>query len=186
MLNLELYNKILGFEYAVCLMGKVCEDSPYHREPNVLFHTCMVCDWYKESTSEQEDWYWIGLFACLLHDIAKPVCRTRKENVKRGVYYSYDRHDVVGAEMAEQILAKHGVSEFDIYRISWMIAHHQIFWSTKDNDIKVRMAKFLSNHNCYKAFKFFMLADDFGRVCDERTMDSWKYFADFEREYMNC
>lgn len=185
MLNLQTYNKILGWDLHVARMRDICEDSPYHREPTVLFHTCMVVDCYDNFAANSQDWYWLGRFACLLHDVAKPVCRTRKENAKRGIYYSYDRHDVVGAEMAEQILSKHGVSEFDTYRISWMIAHHQIFWSTKDNSVKVRMAEFLRKHDCYLPFKYFMLADDFGRICDERTIESIAFFAAFEREYMN-
>jgi putative nucleotidyltransferase with HDIG domain len=166
-------------------MRNTSENSIYHREENVFIHTMMVCEWYHNHAPTRTDYYYLGLFAGLLHDIAKPICRTRKENEKRGVYYSYDRHDVVGAKMAEELLASYAVNEFEIMRISWMVGHHQIFWSTKDNGIKVRMAKFLREQDIFEPFKHFMLADDFGRICEDRTLDSVQHFDDFEREYMN-
>lgn len=159
------------------------EDSPYHREANVLTHTHMVMDWYKSNYPPSAPDYLLGLFACALHDIAKPCCRVKKVNEKRGTYYSYDKHDVIGAVMSEQMLVKWDVSEFDIYRISWMIQHHQIFWATKKPEIRNCMARTLVGRDFYTPFKYMMMADDFGRIPDVRDVDSKEYFRMFEIEH---
>lgn len=183
-LSLELLEDMFQSETVFADMGMTVEDSPYHREANVLVHTRMVMDWYKASLPASVDDYLLGLFACALHDIAKPRCRVEKINEKRGTYYSYDRHDVVGAEMAEEMMVRCDVSEFDIYRISWMIRHHQIFWATKKRDIRNEMARVLVDHNFYLPFKYMMIADDMGRITDARSVDSKEYFRQFEMEQL--
>lgn len=170
-------------------MLNTVEDSPYHREANVYEHTMMVCKWYSDYTSmyfipaTDPHAIHLGLFACLLHDIAKPCCRVRKESKKRGVYYSYDMHDVVGGHMSEEMLVRHDVSEFDIYRISWMVEHHQIFWSTKRRDIREKMALTLIKRDFYLPFKYFMFADNYGRITDGPKEDAFAIFKQFEEEF---
>lgn len=163
-------------------MEQTRENSPYHREANVLVHTMMTCAWYSHHACIEDDWYSLGYLACLLHDVGKPCCRTQKHNEKRGTYYSYDRHDVVGARMAEEILVTAKVHDFDVYRIVWMIRNHQIFWSTKKSDLRSEMSKVLVDRDFYLAFKLFMQADDFGRISDSRSVDSIEFFRSFEIE----
>lgn len=180
-LSRELFHKLLAEEPVFEDMRHTVEGNHYHREANVLVHTMMVCNWYVGHVDHTEDWYLLGLFTCLLHDVGKPICRVRKENALRGVYHSYDYHDVVGAKMATDILVRAGVSEFDIYRIAWMIDHHQIFWSVNKQDIKNTMANTLRSNHFYLPYKFFMLADSFGRIVDNHDRDYFKMFTDFER-----
>lgn len=198
-LSNELLFEMAGKEKVFEDMLNTCEARPYHREDNVLMHTSMVCDWYvmnyrrtkslEECGASHESLdgdYFLGLFACLLHDVAKPECQTQKENDKRGVYYGYDKHDVIGADKAEEILARYDVSEFEIYRIKWMIQHHSTFWSTKNKVLRFDMASFMTKHDCYLPFKYFMLADTNGRVCDEglKRIDlDEQFFKDFELEF---
>lgn len=183
-LSYPLMMEIIGTESVFEDMKNTKEDSPYHREESVFVHTMMLIDWLSEEYPLHEKDYELARFACLMHDIAKPCCRTQKENDKRGIYYSYDRHDVIGSWMCEELLARHNVHEFDIYRISWMIHHHQIFWSTKQRDQREKMARILVERDFYLPFKYFMLADDYGRIADKRTVDSEDYFKKFEDEFL--
>lgn len=181
-LSHNLLRKIINSEPVFDDMWNTVEDSPYHREQNVLVHTQMVISWYTENVSPKEDWGYLGLFACLMHDIAKPCCRTRKENKERGVYYGYDKHDIVGAKMAEEILVKYDVHPFDIYRICWMVEHHQIFWGTKKKDQRLQMYKTLLQRDFLQPFKYFMLADTYGRITDDEKPNGEKFFEDFQAE----
>lgn len=187
-MNFEKFFEIIRTEPIFDEMKLVKEDSPYHREASVLVHTMMVCEEFDLHYSDLDDDYFIGLFACLFHDIGKPICRVRKESKARGVYHSYDGHDLVSADMATDIMVRHGFNEFDIIRITWMIRHHQTFWCLKDNIKKVEIADKFRNPGFgldYHCFKNFMLADDFGRISDVREMNSVEHFEIFEREYLN-
>lgn len=169
----------------------VKEDSPYHREESVFVHTMMVCEEFDRRYSDLDDDYFIGLFACLFHDLGKPACRTRKENASRGVYYSYDGHDLVSAALANDVMLRHEFSEFDIMRITWMIRHHQTFWSLKDNDKKVAIADVFRNAGIgldFHCFRAFMFADNFGRIVDDgarSVVDVVAHFDTFKREFLN-
>lgn len=187
-MNFEKFFKIIAVEPVFNVMKTVKEDSPYHREASVFEHTLMVCSEFSHHFSDLDDDYFVGLFACLFHDIGKPACRVRKENVTRGVYHSFDGHDLVSADMANEIMVRHDFNEFDIARITWMIRHHQTFWCLKDNDKKVAIADVFRNAGVgidFECFKAFMIADDFGRICDERTQDSHAHFDEFEKQYLN-
>lgn len=187
-MNYDKFFEIIETESIFEEMRSCTEDSPYHRESSVFEHTMMVCDHFNDHYSDLEDDYFVGLFACLFHDVGKPSCRTRKENEKRGVYYSYDGHDLVSADIATEIMYRHDFDAFEIMRISWMIRHHQTFWCLKDNDKKVELANKFRNAGFgldYHCFRSFMIADDIGRICDERGMDSKEHFDTFEREFLN-
>lgn len=187
-MDFEKYIKILDSEPVFQDMKNCCENSPFHREESVFVHTMMVCNEFDKRYSAFNDDYFVGLFACLFHDLGKPACRTPKFNEDRGHYFSYGGHDDVSATMAEEIMVRYGFNEFDIARVSWMIRNHQIFWSVKDNNRKVGIANDLRNpglglsFNCYKAF---MLADDAGRIQDNRDKNCEEIFNTFEREYLN-
>ena len=186
--DFDKFYKILAIEPVFDEMKACKEDSPYHREESVFVHTMMTCDEFTRRYSELDDDFFVGLFACLFHDVGKPAMRTRKESPERGVYHVFSGPDLKSAEIAEEIMTRHGFNEFDIARICWMIRHHQTFWSVKDNDKKVEVANALRdpgiglNIHCFKAF---MLADDFGRICDVRVQDTEVHFTEFERQFLN-
>lgn len=187
-MNFDKYFKIIKEEPIFNNMRNCKEDSPYHREESVFVHTMMVCEEFDRRYSDLDDDYFVGLFACLFHDLGKPACRTRKESEKRGVYHSFDGHDSVSAELAQDIMVRYDFNEFDIVRITWMIRHHQTFWSLKDNAKKAWIAEKFRNPGFgldFHCFRAFMLADDAGRIVDEVTMDCAAHFDTFEREYLN-
>src|ERR1019366_3261961 len=161
---------ILYAEPVFNLMRATVENGPFHREANVLTHTMMVCDWYESNVSVDNDWRGLGLMACLLHDIGKPACLIKKYIPERGEYLSFVGHDYASKLMAEEMLVRYGASEFDIYRICWMIEHHQVIWSAKA-PARREMARVLKSRDFYEPFKMFMIADDMGRICDSRNID---------------
>ena len=75
-----------------------CEQSPdFHPEGSVFNHICLMLEKLPAGASESLSW------AVLLHDIAKPV--TVERDAATGKIHFYG-HEKVGAEMAEQILAR--------------------------------------------------------------------------------
>lgn len=169
-------------------MKTVKENSPYHREESVFVHTLMVCGEFDQRYSSLEDDYFIGLFACLFHDIGKPECCVRKESEKRGSYLSFAGHDVASSKLAIEIMNRYNFNEFDIIRIQWMIENHQVFWTVKSNEKKHQISEVFRNPGLginYHCFKAFMLSDDFGRICEERDIDSIQYFKDFEQQFLH-
>lgn len=69
-------------------MENTVEGNKWHQEDNVFIHTVMVLDYASEHFNDPE----IN-FACLLHDIAKPVCYTERGNGHG--------HDAEGVQMVE-------------------------------------------------------------------------------------
>ena len=188
-MNYDLFYEIINKNPIFAYMKTVREDSPYHRESSVFEHTMMVCQEFDDRYSVLDDDYFVGLFACLFHDIGKPACRTPKESESRGKYFTYEGHDMESSEQAVEIMARyHEFSPFNIIRIKWMIEHHSTFWTIKDNDKKVELANDFRNAGLglnYHCFKTFMIADDMGRICEDRTQDSNQIFKDFEEQYLH-
>ena len=179
MLNLI---EVFPQEQHYVMMRDCVEDSECHREANVLVHTRMVCKWYRENVSANADWFALGYIACMLHDIAKPMCRTPKFNKERGHYFGYDKHDIVGAQYATSFLVKHGIHEFDVVRIAWMIDHHQVIWSVKNKELSDRIVRELNVLSIYQPFKMFMMADTYGRIT-EKPFNAHAFFEEFERKH---
>jgi tRNA nucleotidyltransferase (CCA-adding enzyme) len=73
--------------------------------------------------------------AALLHDVGKP--RTRAWSDKKSDYTFYD-HDVLGAEIAEPILARLRFSNDERARIVALVRHHLFHYTTEWNDATVR------------------------------------------------
>jgi len=185
-MNHDTFIKIITTEPIFDEMRACKEDSPYHREDSVYEHTMMVIEWYDRHCSPLDDDYFIGLFACLFHDLGKPS--SKKPCATPGKPWSFSGHDLVSSKLAAEIMERHGFNGFDSARICWMIEHHQVFWSVKDNAKKAKIASAIRNPGLgidFHIFKMFMLADDFGRICEIRDVDSALHFDVFEREYLN-
>lgn len=69
-------------------MKTTVENNPYHQESDVFVHTMMVLQHASENWNDSE----IN-FACLLHDIAKPVCY-----LERGNAHGHDKEGIVIVE----------------------------------------------------------------------------------------
>lgn len=73
----------------------------FHPEGDVLTHTAMMLDLVEPSRRTPE-----LMYAVLLHDVGKPSTAYRGQWPDGRPRIRFDRHDRVGAEMAEQILTR--------------------------------------------------------------------------------
>lgn len=167
-------------------MSIVKEDSPYHRERNVGYHTDMVIAQYL-SLSQQ---VWtnvdiIGAFACAFHDTGKNRAEEECFSEERGNYRRYHGHELISARIWETFAIKNfamlatnfNLDMFDIYRVGWIIEHHLPFNYKKDN--KVAMLHYTIQQVCgYEVFNRCLLADCMGRIPDDystklQSVKSW-------------
>lgn len=155
-------------------MEATVEDSPWHREENVLVHTDMVVDEYitrADAYHTGSAWTrmtYLGAVACAFHDVGKPVTRIAKFNEARGNYFSYPGHELASARMFEDYAADHQ-SMFgpeDIFIICWMLEHH-LPWGIKDHTKRENMAKTVKHFGILDVFTRLLMADQYGRISDD-------------------
>ena len=160
-------------------MERTVEDSPWHREANVLVHTEMVVSEYVNaadiyhSDECRVDPVWdrmtyLGAIACAFHDVGKPIARTAKYSEARGHYFSYPGHELMSARLFEDYAA----SRFpmfgpqDIYVICWMLEHHMP-WDIKDKTKRENMALTVKRMEIKDVFTRLLFADQYGRISDD-------------------
>ena len=96
-----------------------CDQSPdYHPEGSVFNHLCLMLEKMPAGADPALPW------AVLLHDIAKPVTAARDAATGKIHFYG---HEQVGADMAEQILARLKFSNQQIAEIVACVRHHMQF-----------------------------------------------------------
>ncbi len=100
-----------------------CEQPPeWHPEGDVYTHTCIMLEMLEPGAPLEL------CLAVLLHDIAKPPCRTFDEEAGR---IRFNGHDAMGAEMAETILRRLKYSNGTIAAVVPMVARHMQFMNVK-------------------------------------------------------
>ena len=106
-----------------------CEQPPeWHPEGDVYIHTLIMLDMLAEDAP-------LDLcLAVLLHDIAKPPCRTIDDDTGR---IRFNGHDAMGAEMAESILRRLRFPNHVVDAVVPMVARHMQFMNVQ----KMRVAK---------------------------------------------
>ncbi len=99
------------------LEGYGVEQKLYHAN-DVYWHSLKTCDYAEDSVK----------LAALLHDIAKP-----RTDMGNGHFYG---HDVVGAQMVEDIMKRLKFSKSDIERVKILVRNHMFYYphSTEDMD----------------------------------------------------
>ena len=104
----------------IMALKEIPQPKFYHAEGNALDHIIeMMHDLPRESGT---DFRW----AALLHDIGKaPTLQTPEKDGTDRIRFS--NHDVVGAEMAENVLRRLAFSNERIEKITWLISHHMVF-----------------------------------------------------------
>ena len=161
-------------------MAATTENSPWHRESNVLVHTVMVVEEYvrlvtSEKTPDEWNIYdYFGGLCCLFHDVGKPAAKAPKYSESRGDYFAFHGHEILSAREFENfaILNKPllGLDEQDIFIVSWMIEHHMP-WAITDKH-KLAELKATCNHyhptNLLPIFTRALLADQYGRIADDQ------------------
>lgn len=162
-------------------MQNTKENSPYHREDSVWVHTMMMLDVlnkeYAHDLSDKE--YVMVALSILFHDVGKPIVKTEKIGETRGKYLSFNQHESHSARVFESIAMKSyvsyekdqnikhlfGLTNDDIYWITWMIENHLYYKRAK------HIASTLVSHSdILKLYKVFISCDTKGRISD--TLDT--------------
>lgn len=106
-----------------------CDQPPeWHPEGDVYTHTLIMLDMLAPDAPVEL------CLAVLLHDIAKPPCRTIDEDSGR---IRFNGHDAMGAEMAETILRRLRYPNGVVAAVIPMVARHMQFMNVQ----KMRVAK---------------------------------------------
>lgn len=106
-----------------------CEQPPeWHPEGDVYTHTLIMLEMLAPDAPLEL------CLAVLLHDIAKPPCRTIDDDSGR---IRFNGHDAMGAEMAEAILRRLRYPNDTIAAVVPMVARHMQFMNVQ----KMRVAK---------------------------------------------
>lgn len=125
-----------------------CDQPPeWHPEGDVFTHTMIMLGMLEADAPLEL------CLAVLLHDIAKPPCRTIDPDGR----IRFNGHDALGAEMAERILRRLRYPNHVIEDVVTMVARHMQFMNVQ----KMRVAK----------LKRFMAEPTFGRELELHRVD---------------
>lgn len=151
------------------VMATIKENSPWHREDNILLHTDMVVGEYLKRAPE-EVWtneHFYGAIAAAFHDVGKPKAMVKKYKEGRGEYLAFGGHEPISSRMFEDFAAKMGwFTNEEVYKICWMIEYH-VPWAIKDKTKRENLA-LTANHIGRQHFINMLLADQFGRISDDQ------------------
>lgn len=155
------------------------EDSPYHREANVLEHTRMCLKWYEDNIAHSRTFTQQirTKLALLFHDVGKPMARTEKHSEERGVYFSYPGHELFSANLFEDYAMMH-LESFEQYLmftandmqlVRCLIEHHLPYDKTgKDKlvALKTHMMR-LGGEELIQMYYDVLRSDAHGRISDD-------------------
>jgi predicted kinase len=160
-------------------MLQIREDSPYHREANVLEHTRMCLQWYEDNVarSRTPTQRILTKLALLFHDVGKPMARTEKRSEERGVYFSYPGHELFSANLFEdyaltqwQLFEKEvELVHNELDQVRCLIEHHLPYDKTgKDKLIalKTHMIR-LGGEELIQMYYDVLRSDAHGRISDD-------------------
>jgi tRNA nucleotidyltransferase/poly(A) polymerase len=112
-----------------------CDQPPeWHPEGDVYTHTCIMLEMLGPDAALEL------CLAVLLHDIAKPPCRTIDDDTGR---IRFNGHDSMGAEMAETILRRLKYSNHIIDAAVPMVARHMQFMNVQQMRV-AKLKRFMS------------------------------------------
>lgn len=105
-------------------MLQIREDSPWHREANVLEHTRMCLQWYEDNVarSRTPTQRILTKLALLFHDVGKPMARTEKRSEERGVYFSYPGHELFSANLFEDFV----LTQWQLFEKEVELVHNEL------------------------------------------------------------
>lgn len=209
-----VYDAILfdkGLNYAQRMQNTV-EDSPYHREANVLAHTIMVVDMFErlargnnvinnEVLSDHsmmpneidERGYVRGVLACLFHDFGKPDSEETITRDDGSQYRRYRGHEQISARIWEDFATSYMEmfqSYFDwfdgkdVYAVGWMIENHLPFSIKKQPKLdELRLT--IESLNIRDVFYLVLLADCMGRNSDDheqKIQNVYEWIGQFDSD----
>lgn len=118
------------------LLKGVDQPPEFHPEGDVFIHTCLVLE-----KLEQDNVLDIVLaLGALLHDIGKPKTYSKTDRVR------FNRHEYVGASMAEKICKRLKFSNKQVGEIKALVSEHMKFGNIKDMK-KSTFKRFISIDN---------------------------------------
>lgn len=121
---------LLGEVIPELLEGVGCTQNRFHKH-DVFNHTLAVIDGTGIRPGDP-----IPRLGSLLHDVGKPRARQPREGAPGE--YSFFQHEIVGAEMADQICRRLRLSTADRERVVAMVRHHMFFYDREWTDGAVR------------------------------------------------
>jgi predicted kinase len=166
---------------------KDCPQDPiYHAEGDVFIHTRMVVEellnlpiWKSLSTDNQA----ILFAACLLHDVAKPICTVIEPDGK----ITSAGHAKKGEKLARRILAEFDLKFAQREQICKLVRHHglPLWFLEKPNPEKAIVKASLSVNT--ELLAWVAEADVRGRVCADQAelLTKVALFRDYCQE-LNC
>ncbi len=115
-----------------------CEQPPeFHPEGDVYVHTCIMLEMLGDEASLEL------CLAVLLHDIAKPPCRTVDEV---GGRIRFNGHDAMGAEMAGEILRRLRYPNDVVATVMAMVGRHMQFMNVQQMRV-AKLKRFMAERN---------------------------------------
>lgn len=159
------------------LMGTIKENSPWHREDNILLHTDMVVGEYLSMCDDVwKDTDYLGAIACAFHDVGKPAAMIEKYSEARGNYLAFTGHEPVSSRLFEDWAAQSAIfTSEEIFKICWMIEYH-VPWGIKDKRKRNNLA-LTANYVGYDPFTKMLASDQIGRISDDQEKKLNEVFA---------
>ena len=163
-------------------MMNLQEDSPWHREQNVMVHTNMLLDeYYKRFYNNRSDWHRVStLIACVFHDVGKPKSKVAKFKEGRGHYFAYHGHEAVSAKMWEKFWNDNRdymesmlkIDETHMRFIKSMIFHHLPFDIKKQHKLDALFEEMYEPYGVYglQAWIDLCYCDQHGRISDNKDL----------------
>lgn len=156
-------------------MQKVFENSPWHREENVLTHTDMVVSQFISNNNNIHPKAWLlGALSCAFHDVGKPSSIQYKNSPERGDYKSFGGHELISARLWEDFavtnwnLFKEYLLPSDICNIAWLIEHHLPYKLKKEHKLSALFAN--NSMRTDNVLQSILRADCWGRISDDHEM----------------
>lgn len=144
----------------IATLGGCPQKGPFHGEGDVLAHTRIVVANLPDGASSELVW------AGILHDIAKPLTISERE---RGgeVINQFFKHEVVGADLAAEILSRQGIADDVRDKVWWLIRHHMRIASLPQ--MRAAKAREFATHHYFPELVELFKADV--RGSESRTED---------------
>ena len=184
-------------------MNATVEDSPWHREANVLVHSTMVVNEFlnawQTGNLDDRQMFCAGI-AAMFHDFGKPDAEEERTTPERGTYRRYKGHEAVSGAVFREIAndpaqwaelfgdVPNDLTAKEKYTIALMVQHH-LPYSYKDEMLGEVLRTMDHFGGSLDPFFALLNADSRGRISDDHetklaNVATWitnakKVFVDF-------
>lgn len=164
-------------------MQNTVEDSPWHREANVLVHTTMVVNeflsgWVDAEYSHQDRNMFCAGVAAMFHDFGKPDAEEERTTPERGTYRRYKGHEAVSGAVFREVAndpaqwaelfgdVPNDLTAKEKFVIALMVQHH-LPYSYKDEMTSQVLRTVEQFSGGIAPFFALLRADSRGRISDD-------------------